>query len=239
LALDADRQLAARIEALSEIRPISALFARINGIDHRDPSVVVRCHELYELVQDILRTHGGPPGEFVVDDKGLVLAAAFGTRGSFHRDDARRAVDAARDLEVSVERLGLVPSIGVATGDALVGVVGNFRRRQLMVLGAPMNRAARLMTAQPNGILCDAATERASRAAFHFEERGALQLAGLGDMAAVFRPAIARDGTISAAPLIGRTMSSNCSSAPSMKHAMAASVSLRCSASRASASRRW
>jgi hypothetical protein len=204
LALDADRQLAARIEALSEIRPISALFARINGIDHRDPSVVVRCHELYVLVQDILRTHGGPPGEFVVDDKGLVLAAAFGTRGSFHRDDARRAVDAARDLEVSVERLGLVPSIGVATGDALVGVVGNFRRRQLMVLGAPMNRAARLMTAQPNGILCDAATERASRAAFHFEERGALQLAGLGDMAAVFRPAIARDGTISAAPLIGR-----------------------------------
>ena len=204
LALDADRQLEARIESASEIRPISALFARIQGLDHRDPFVVARCHELYILVQDILRTHGGPPGEFVVDDKGLVLAAAFGTPGSFHRDDARRTVDVARDLEIGLEHLGLVTSIGVATGDALVGVVGNFRRRQLMVLGAPMNRAARLMTAQPNGILCDAATERASRTAFHFEKRGALQLAGLGDMAAVFRPAITRDGPISAATLIGR-----------------------------------
>jgi class 3 adenylate cyclase len=204
LAIDSDRHLEARLQSASEIRPISALFARIQGLDHRDPSVVARCHELYILVQDILRTHGGPPGEFVVDDKGLVLAAAFGTPRSFHRDDARRAVAVARALEIGLEHLGLVTSIGMATGDALVGVVGNFRRRQLMVLGAPMNRAARLMTAQPNGILCDVATERASRTVFHFEKRGVLQLAGLGDMAAVFRPVITRDGTISAATLIGR-----------------------------------
>ena len=67
--------------------------------------------------------------------------------------------------------------------DALFGFVGSAQRRQLMVQGAPVNRAARLMTAVSGDVLCDAPTERASRAAFAFEQRGTLQLDGLGDVA--------------------------------------------------------
>ena len=60
------------------------------------------------------------------------------------------------------------------------------------------------MTAAASGILCDAPTERATRSAFKFEERGALQLAGLGDMAAVFRPAEQYVVPSSSPVLIGR-----------------------------------
>ena len=121
-------------------------------------------------------------------NKGLVFSTAFGARGSFHRDDARRAVDAAYSINHAVERFGLTSSIGVATGNALFGFLGSMRRRQLMAHGAPINRAARLMMAEGEGILCDAPTERASRSTFKFEPRGTLQLAGLGEVAAVFHP---------------------------------------------------
>ena len=202
--VDSAHQIGARCAALNEIRPVSAVFARIVGLNCRDPHALSKHQVLCVSLQEILRERGGPPGELFYGDKGLVFSAAFGARGNFHRDDPRRAVDAARAINLAVERLGLSSSVGVATGDALFGFVGSSRLRQLMVHGAPMNRAARLMTADSRGILCDAPTARACRAAFRFEERGALQLAGLGDMAAVFCPAEPHATASFATFLIGR-----------------------------------
>ena len=117
---------------------------------------------------------------------------------------SRRVVDAAHAINQAVDRLGLSSSIGVATGEALFGFVGSMRRRQFMAHGAPINRAARLMMANDRGILCDAPTERASRSAFKFEPQGTLQLAGLGDMAAVFCPVEPHEVSTSDIFLVGR-----------------------------------
>ncbi|OCP18291.1 MULTISPECIES: AAA and adenylate/guanylate cyclase domain-containing protein [unclassified Ensifer] len=193
-----------RLDRLAEIRPISALFARIAGLDHSDPMALARHHDLCTALQADLQNSGGPPGELLFDDKGLVFIAAFGARGTFHRDDPQRAVDAARAICRTAQRFGLAVSVGVATGDALFRVVGSARRRQLMVLGPPVNRAARLMAVAADDILCDAPTERASRAAFSFERRGALQLEGLGDMAPAFRPQTRRPAAPMSTGLIGR-----------------------------------
>ncbi|TPL05974.1 hypothetical protein FJ944_24220 [Mesorhizobium sp. B2-4-11] len=199
-----DRPTTARLDALAEIRPITALFARIAGLDHRQPQALARYQLLCATLQEDLRSRGGPAGELLFDDKGLIFFATFGARGSFHRDDPCRAVDAARAIRLTAQRLGLSASMGVATGDALFSVVGSARRRQLMVIGAPVNRAARLMTAASANVLCDAPTERASRTAFWFEEHGTLQLDGLGDMATVFCPMDPRAPVQPLSPLIGR-----------------------------------
>lgn len=193
-----------RLDRLAELRPISALFARIAGLDHSDPLALSRHHDLCISLQADLHTTGGPPGELLFDDKGLVFIAAFGARGTFHRDDPQRAVDAARAICRTAQRFALSVSVGVATGDALFRVVGSSRRRQLMVLGPPVNRAARLMAVAADDVLCDAPTERASRATFSFERRGALQLEGLGDMAPAFRPQMRHAPAPAPASLIGR-----------------------------------
>jgi len=202
--IDSNQHVNARLSALTEIRPVSALFAHIAGLELSDPQTLHQHHELCVSLQEIVRAHGGPSGELFYGDKGLVFSATFGTRGNFHRDDPRRAVEAARAINLAVELRGLSSSVGIGTGDALFGLVGSSHRRQLMVHGASMNRAARLMTAATTGILCDAPTERASRTVFKFEERGALQLAGLGDMAAVYRPAEQQVVPTSSPVLIGR-----------------------------------
>jgi class 3 adenylate cyclase len=206
LAIDAedDIHVEASLAALNEIRPVSALFARIVGLEDGDPLALSKHQMICVSLQELMRAREGPPGELFYDDKGLVFSAAFGIRGNFHRDDPRRAVDAARAINLAVEQLGLSSSIGIATGDALFGFVGSVRRRQVVTHGAAMNRAARLMVAGQRGILCDAPTERASRSAYSFEERGAIQLTGLGDMAAIFRPVQPQELASSAASLIGR-----------------------------------
>jgi class 3 adenylate cyclase len=190
-------------DALAEVRPITVVFARIVGLDDATDTLA-RYQTLWVALQEDLRRHDGPAGELLFDDKGLVFIAVFGAFGRFHRDDASRALEASRAMSSTTSRLGLKASIGVATGEALFRVVGSARRRQLMVLGAPMNRAARLMTSAAQGILCDAPTERTSRRRFGFQEMGTLQLDGLGDAAAVFRPLGARTPTFTRASLIGR-----------------------------------
>ncbi|WP_027997443.1 AAA family ATPase [Sinorhizobium arboris] len=199
-----DRRRDARFDTLAEIRPVSVLFARIIGIGHRDPDALARHHSLCAELQRISRRCGGPAGELLFDDKGLVYICVFGTRGTFHRDDPARAVEAARAISRQAEEMGLSVSVGVATGEALFRVVGGARRQQLMVLGTPLNRAARLVTTVSDDVLCDAPTERASRTSFDFERRGTLQLAGLGDVAPVFRPLEPRSRPLPAAALIGR-----------------------------------
>ena len=125
-------------------------FRAHRGTEQRGPLALSRHQTLCVSLQQILRWCGGPPGELLLDDKGLVFMVAFGARGTFHRDDPHRAIDAARAIDLTIRRLGLSASVGVATGDALFRVVGSERRRQLMVLGV-VNRAARLMTAISGG----------------------------------------------------------------------------------------
>jgi class 3 adenylate cyclase len=193
-----------QLAELGEIRPVSALFARIVGLNCFDTLALPQHQTLYASLAEIVRARGGPPGNLYYDDKGLVFSTTFGARGSFHRDDARRAVNVAHAINQAVDSLGLSSSIGVATGEALFGFVGSMRRRQFMTHGAPINRAARLMMANDRGILCDAPTERASRSAFRFEPKGTLQLAGLGDMAAVFCPVESYEASSSDVYLVGR-----------------------------------
>ena len=206
LAIDVDwsQQIDTEPAAQNEIRPISALFARIIGLNCADPLALTRHQELCMALRRIVCARGVPPGDLLYDDKGLIFSTTFGARGTFHRDDACRAVDAAHAINKTVEQLGLSCSIGVATGDALFGFVGSMRRCQLMAHGAPINRAARLMMAHDQGILCDAPTERASRTGFRFEPKGSLQLAGLGDMAAVFLPREPTATTSTEGFLVGR-----------------------------------
>lgn len=201
---DSDRDIGARLDALAEIRPISALLVRITQFTDLG-SIPLSSHQaLCASLQQIVREHGGPPGEFLFDDKGMIFVAAFGARGTVHRDDPQRAVGAARAINAAVRRADLASSIGIATGEAFFRIVGSNRRRQLMVLGPSVNRAARLMSNAHDDILCDAPTERASRVGFLLERRGTLQLEGLGEMAPVFSPLEPKPPTMPASSPIGR-----------------------------------
>ncbi|MEM7407966.1 MAG: AAA family ATPase [Pseudomonadota bacterium] len=107
-----------------------------------------------------------------VDDKGIVLLGVFGLPPMVHEDGAARAVLAALELERRLDQLSIRHSCGIATGRVICGSFGSHLRREYLLRGEVINRAARLMDSIEQGIACDAATVQAARGPFRFARSG-------------------------------------------------------------------
>jgi class 3 adenylate cyclase/tetratricopeptide (TPR) repeat protein len=183
----------ARIDAgqsdwLAELRRTTVIFVNVpSSSGAPGPSLDV-LQAVASAIQLAARTHGGWVKEITVDEKGTTVVVAFGVAPFSHEDDPARAVRAAMAIHSELADTGLSAGIGVATGDAFCGPVGNLVRRDFVLLGQHVNVAARLMRASTDDvILCDAATYEAAGGGATFERLPSHVLKGLGAPVAVFR----------------------------------------------------
>lgn len=187
----------ARLEAgqagwLSELRTISVVFLNVRPADARLLIHRASLQDIVERFQDWVARFGGEVNKILLEDKGLLLLAAFGLPRASHADDAARAVFAAREIADAMNERGHEFGVGVTTGPALCGIFGGRRRREYSVLGAVVNRAARLMLLTERDVLCDEATARATATQVIYESLPPVVLKGMTRASAVFRPADAR-----------------------------------------------
>jgi len=140
----------------AELRPAIALFVHFGGIDwEHDPDAPERLDQWIRWAQSVVQTYGGLIIQLTTGDKGSYFYAAFGAP-VMHEDDAGRAARAAIDLTQPPGHLSFIRSIqcGLSRGLMRTGAYGGPSRRTYGVLGAEVNRAARLMTlAHPGQIL--------------------------------------------------------------------------------------
>eukprot|EP00002_Diphylleia_rotans_P015249 TRINITY_DN2957_c0_g1_i1.p1 TRINITY_DN2957_c0_g1~~TRINITY_DN2957_c0_g1_i1.p1 ORF type:complete len:1213 (+),score=188.06 TRINITY_DN2957_c0_g1_i1:1289-4927(+) len=153
-------------------------------------------------MQQGIRDFGGIVRQWLVDDKGATLVAAFGLPGAVHDDDVTRAVRSAMSIKSRLTHLNVKSSLGVTTGKVYVGLVGNQNRCEYAMVGDVVNMAARLMVAADGDILCDAATQQSAN--IHFEEIGLLSLKGKRQKVPAFRPVGLKEKKIENNLLIGR-----------------------------------
>src|SRR4051794_20984099 len=139
-------------------REVSVVFADLQGYtsfsekhDPRDVSEMLNAY--FEVaIPPIVRQHGGEIDRLIGD----AIMATFNTRGD-QPDHAVNAVEAARDLQRESARLVAEHPdwprfrAGVASGEALVGVLGADRGRSYTVIGDTVNVAARLESLAPVG----------------------------------------------------------------------------------------
>src|SRR3990170_1571458 len=179
----------ARLEMRSapgrEIRKVvTVLFCDVTGStalgERLDPESLRRVMTRYfELMQQVLESHGGAVEKFIGD----AVMAVFGIP-VLHEDDAVRAVRAAHDIRHAVARLsedlaaehgvGLAVRVGVATGEVVAeGAAGG----EAFATGEAGNLAARLeQAAEPGEILVDEATVDLARAAIEVQALAPLAL---------------------------------------------------------------
>lgn len=188
---------------IAELRLVSVLFVELPGLNYIVSPVAAE--EMLSFVLPPLERFGGSVDNISSDDKGITILATFGLPPFAHEDDSLRAVRAALAIEEELRRREVFGSVGVATGPAFCGLLGNGKRAQYTVLGDVVNRASRLMIASSDGVLCDAATRVAVGERVTFLPYPAMKLKGVSDVVAVFKPVGASELRPAVGPIIGRS----------------------------------
>jgi class 3 adenylate cyclase/tetratricopeptide (TPR) repeat protein len=190
---------------LAENRRVSVMFVNIHGITQHEANMIDKMQSIMRAMQMTLYRHEGSVRQFIVDDKGTIFIAAFGVPPLTHEDDPIRSVHAAVALKQQLNELGYMASIGIATGTAFCGPVGNSLRREYAMVGDVVVLAARLMgQADDDQILTDSATATAARTHIKFREAPARRLKGYQDPVPIFIPQERTLVEKSLRPIIGR-----------------------------------
>ena len=194
-----------RTDWLGELRRVTVIFAQFPGLTGRTPPA--HAQEVMRVLQTVLHRYEGTINKLSADDKGTALLGALGLPPWAHEDDPGRAALACMEIRNRMREMGVRTSIGIATGRAFCGVVGNPARREYTMIGDVVNLAARLMQAAGESILCDLATQSAAQAQAGFEELAPISLKGKTGSIRIFRPVPRKASDASAppaAPMIGR-----------------------------------
>ncbi len=145
---------------LAELRPAVALFVRFEGIDwERSGAAAALLDQWMRWAQAVVAAHEGLVIQLTTGDKGSYFYAAFGAPIA-HEDERARALRCAAQLMRPPAELSAIRDVccGISTGLMRVGAYGGPTRRTYGVLGAEVNRAARLMMlAAPGQLLASQA----------------------------------------------------------------------------------
>lgn len=193
-----ERRARLRPQAGEQRKLVTALFADL--VDSTPLTSRLGAETMREVMRsyfrrwrDAVEAEGGVVEKFIGD----AVVGVFGT-GVAHEDDPHRAVRAALraldDLAVLDARVqdehgvGLRVRVGVDTGEVVLGAVGERGDDGPVVVGATMNRAARLQAAAPvGGVLLSAATARQVRGAFALQRLDAARLKGFDGPVEVYQ----------------------------------------------------
>eukprot|EP01125_Pyxidicula_operculata_P011726 TRINITY_DN3840_c0_g1_i1.p1 TRINITY_DN3840_c0_g1~~TRINITY_DN3840_c0_g1_i1.p1 ORF type:complete len:2470 (+),score=543.28 TRINITY_DN3840_c0_g1_i1:39-7448(+) len=141
---------------MAEMREISVIFVNLQFIYVKGKKNLNLLQNACKEMQNDIFRFGGEIRQFLVDDKGSVLIGVFGLPPESHEDDSLRSVLSAISLQRSLNELGIGSRIGITTGTAFCGDVGNKSRREFAMVGDIVNLSARLMAACEWGsILCE------------------------------------------------------------------------------------
>jgi CheY-like chemotaxis protein len=179
-----------RGDFLAELRSVTALFLKFEGLDYEgDDEVGGNLDCFVRWVQTVLARHDGYLVQLTIGDKGSYLLAAFGAPLG-PDDHAVRAVAAALEMQAPPDHLDFVTrvQIGLASGQMRVGAYGSQAQRAYGVLGDKTNLAARLMQAANARILCDETVYQAARSHLSFESLPPITLKGMAEPIAVYAP---------------------------------------------------
>ena len=189
--------LESRHRAEAELRSVYTMFIspiitpRITGIEVVDEELYATLGNIMYVTSRELDRYSGHLRQFIVDDKGVVLIATFGLRGSTFPNmvennclPATFAIHRALKNELKVEN-----RIGATFGKVYCGVVGGVRRHEFACMGAPVNLAARLMGSKENqGILVDEAVGEQCRAGYTFKRLPPVKAKGYANPVPILEP---------------------------------------------------
>ncbi|XP_075984842.1 adenylate cyclase type 10-like isoform X2 [Anticarsia gemmatalis] len=177
------------LEYLTEMRHVSILFITLKPKDSTFAQLITIVNNAYQITCEIVYKSMGCVNKIILFDKDIMMLVIFGLRGFKHESEAQVALKCAYSIKKSVSALDgvLEVSIGVTTGQVYCGVVGHPLRREFTVIGAIVNKAARLMCGFRNKITCDETTFVKSKMSTNgFTLQPSIELKGIGNSGKIY-----------------------------------------------------
>ena len=184
---------------LDELRTITSIFIKLicdNFDDNEQEFYCSSIHEAFCCIQEQVVKREGMICQFLQDDKGIILFAAFGVPPNSHSDDPIRAVKTSIDIREKLLELGVRCAIGISTGFVFTGVVGPETRHDYTVLGDTVNMSARLMAKAYEldvGILVAQSTYESCNLRLKFNEYEPVLVKGKDTPINIYSPELSKD----------------------------------------------
>jgi class 3 adenylate cyclase len=181
----------------AELRSVYVMFIELHlpinlsGDLEQDTEVIHLLNDVMNLVTNKLKHYSGHLRQFIVDDKGFIMIATFGLRGStFPNLVTERALPATMLIRKALEvKFGVKAKIGATCGDVYCGAVGGSMRHEYAVMGPSVNLAARLMHSPDNpGVLVDNRVRQVASRSYAFEALPAIKAKGYSEPVPIFVP---------------------------------------------------
>ncbi|XP_015436066.1 PREDICTED: adenylate cyclase type 10-like [Dufourea novaeangliae] len=145
------------LEYLTEMRQVVILFINVLTSTVGKRTLISLVNSAYKLVCKIVGGMHGCVNKTSLFDKDLMFLCVFGLRGDKHELESQIGLKCASKLRNTLAGLKYVKSVtvSVTTGMTYCGVVGHILRREYTVIGMSVNKAARLMVAYRDKVVCD------------------------------------------------------------------------------------
>ncbi|XP_063977452.1 uncharacterized protein LOC135162667 [Diachasmimorpha longicaudata] len=145
------------LEYLTEMRQVVIIFLNVVTANISPRKLISLVNDIYKLTCGIVSGMQGCVNKTSLFDKDLMFLCIFGLRGDKHEFESQIGLRCAAKLKNELNNVKGIKSvtIGVTTGMTYCGVVGHVLRREYTVIGMAVNKAARLMVAYNNKVVCD------------------------------------------------------------------------------------
>ncbi|MSP93115.1 MAG: hypothetical protein EXR79_15165 [Myxococcales bacterium] len=174
--------------AIAELRSVTSLFINLRRLELDRSDVRELTCQGIATAQDVLRRYGGGVHKVTMDEKGVLVVAVFGLPPHSYENNAARGARAAIEVHDRLKKLSIDHGIGVTTGRAWCGLIGNDWRREYTVIATVVNQAARLMQHAVNTVYCDDATTAAAEGWVQFQPVPPIQAKGMAQPLPANRP---------------------------------------------------
>lgn len=174
--------------AAAELRSVTSLFINLRQDELHTRAAQDRVRDAVAASQDALRRYGGGVHKVSTDEKGVLVVAVFGLPPHSHENNAARGARAAMEAHDRLEMINMPHGIGVTTGRAWCGIIGNAWRREYTVIAPIVNQAARLMQHAQSDVYVDDATVHAALGFVHFKPVQNVRAKGVSQMLPAYRP---------------------------------------------------
>lgn len=177
-----------RLKWIAEIRPVTIVFVKLPNNSSHSSENRARLLTTTSLVKELVSKYDGLLSQVWMDEKESNMLICFGPPPSAHNDNPERGVHLAFEINRLFLKSGFENNIGVSTGMAYCGIIGNDFLRQYTVIGDVVNVSERLAEIKENTVLCDRTTYTATNRNIHYKPASTHTLKSRAEPALLYSP---------------------------------------------------